>query len=199
MTVTEVARGNKQTFFSLRHLPQVIEMYAGLKGDNSPAYYAGHLDYWLRQCGIPGKPLSCYPDGALLAREDANIIKLSVRNIFGNFAFLYPKVSKKKAKKVAKALTRASKIFWGEMKNRKSHIMQVVEDSKNHRSLHLSLLALLNSSRFDNRQEDEIERIAEYFVLFCQEDKKILKKLAMKYYSSDKKRDEYMAYLPSAD
>lgn len=198
MTTVEVAKKKKATLFSLRRLPQVIEMYVGKRerGSESPAYYAGHLDYWLRQCAIPGKLLSCYSNGALLSRKDAELIKFSVRKIWGNFAFLYSKANRRKAQKVAKALARASKIFW---KGNKNHTMLVVEEPENYRPLHECLLGLLNSSRWDNRDKEEVEKLAEYFVIFCQSDKKILKELALDYYSATKERSEFSAYLPSED
>jgi len=205
MTTTEVVKKKKETLFNLRRLPQVIEMYGGIKRrpySDSPEYYASHLYYWLRLYAIPGKSDGgvSYPDGTLLSREDANLIKFSVRNIFGRFAFLYPRVSEKKAKKVAQALTRASKTFWEgkTWKGKKGKIMQVV-DAQNYKPLHESLLNQLSSSRYDHRDEEEVERLAEYFVIFCQGNKEILKELAMHYHSSDKRRDEYMCYLPSDD
>lgn len=195
MTTTEVVK--KKTLFALRRLPQVIEMYGRFDSQNAE-HYTDHLYYWLRLYGIPGKSGDVsYHNGTLLSREDANLINFSVMDVFGNFVFLYPTVSEKKAKKVAQALTRANKVCWEHLKKEKH--MHVVEGSQNYKPLHQCLLSQLHSSKHDLRDEEEIERLAEYFVIFCQGNKKTLKELAIRYHSSDKKRDTYMAYLPSAE
>ncbi len=203
MTTTEVVK-KKRTLFLLRRLPQAIELYAGLKrenGGNPTKYYAGHLDYWLRNYAIPGKSDSggFYPDGLRLSRQDADLIKRTARDILGNFVFLRPGASSKKAKKVAKAFTRANKIFWSEEKRKNFHLSRVVENPETHLPLHNCLLGQLNGWRDDIRQEEEIERIAEYFVIYCHSDRKILKELALEYHRTYKQRDEHLRYLPSAD
>ena len=199
MTTAQIEKKKKKSLFVLRRLPQVIELYTGLKRGNPPEYYASHLDYWLRNCAIPGESLEGYPDGNLLSREDVNIIKFSLKDIFGNFAFLYPRVSEKRAKKVARALIRASKILHDERKGKNAHTMQVVAEPKNYGPLHKSLLGLLHGSMFDIRDEKEIERLAEYFVIFCQGDRKILKELAIEFHLIDKQRDQNASAIPSFD
>lgn len=197
-------RIKRRTLFSLRRLPQVIELYANMKrrnGGNPPEYYAFHLDHWLRNYAVPGKPDGggWYPDGRRLPRGDANLINSSVGDILWNFVFLKPGLSSKKARKVAGAFIRASKIFWNEKRKAAFHLACVLEKPEAYLPLHRCLLGLLNSSRYDNRQEEEIERIAEYLVIYCQSDRKVLKELALKYHRTDKERDENACYLPSAD
>ena len=204
MTTTSIERKKKETLFTLRRLPRVIEMHVGLRvglGGNPPKFYAYHLSFWLRNYAIPGKSPGLtisYPDGNLLSRGDAELLDSALSEILGNFVILKPRINAKKAKKVAAALRRASIIHW-KSRNRKFHAMRVVEDPKNHKPLHQCLLELLRGSRFDIRREEEVERIAEYFVIFCQGNKKSLKELALRFHSATRREDGLFGALSSRD
>lgn len=159
-------------------------------------YHAETLYFWLRLYAIPGKTSNDYPDGMLLSREDANLIGSSVGYIFGNFIFLKPGIGIKETKMVAEAFERAGRIFW---RRDDYPLMGIVKDPKTYVPLHQCLLGLLARSQNDNRGKEEIERLAEYFVILCQGNRSILKKLAMLYHSETEASDRYKNFLPSDD
>jgi len=200
MTTKGFGRGSETSIERLKRPPQVIEMFANLKvgsPGNPPKFYAWHLSYWLRNYAIPREspsPGVGYHDGNLLSREDAELLDSALNEIFENFAILRPKIGIKKAKKVAAALRRTSMVHW-DGRNRKFHVMRVVADPQNYKPFHQCLLNVLRGSRHDLRQETEIGKLAKYFVLFCQSDKKILEELALQYHSATKEEDKYSGIL----
>ena len=187
----------KELDFILDYSPMVIELFFGLKfgqGVDHPIYYSCHLDDLLRNNIIPGK----YDGFELrLSENDTEIIKSSLEKIFGNFAFLKKGTSPADAQKTAEALERVAKINWNVP--HPNYQMKVLDDSQKQITLKRYLVESLKGSRSDRRSEKEIELLAEYFVIFCGEDKKLLKELALRYYCASVAKDQYSQYLASGD
>lgn len=203
MATTKVGERTKKHCF-WRCSPQVIEIYPHVKKrgiyEDPPEYYAHHLWFWLRLYAIPGESgKGSYTDGATLSRQDAKLIESSVKDVFGNFAFLYPRINGEKAIELSRALTRASRLFWKEKKENSFHAMCVITDPKNYRPLCRCLLDLLRGSGISIGDKKEINNLAGYFAIFCQGNVKVLKELAICFHSACQDRDEFRNYLPGDD
>lgn len=197
-------KGKRESLLGLRRLPKVIDMYAGLKKggmSNPPEYFAGHLEYWLRLYAVPGVSSESYPDGRLLSRECTKVLDHSLMDIFGNFAFVSVSSTQEETQEVAKALNTASHIFWDKPDSQHSdkfHNMVVLDDPVNYKPLHDCFLELLGGSD-GGVGADKIERIAEYFVLFCQHSRRTLKELAMLYSSAEEREATHRRYAMGDD
>lgn len=174
-------------------LPQVIELYSGIdekKYSENYAWYAGHFWFWLRLYAIPGKQAGGYPDGKLLTRKDAKIIQSAQDAVFGNFYFLKPGIGTEQAQQVAEALVVASKIYWHNEVEQDFHKIAVVENPLTYQPLHERLLRMLHGNEYDSRDRESIEKLAEYFSMFCCSNHNILKELATSHYYATRAASE---------
>ena len=192
--------------------PQVIEMYSAfedVKFGNDPIYYASHLRDWLREYGITRKKEEAhkgyYKDGyykdITLTRKTKKLLVASVADIFGNYAFLFPEVKTEDLKNIVEALKQASHIFWDRHGKHgdEFHAMTLVESPDRHRLLRVCLLNLLNGRRSHPQKKEEVEKIAEYFVLFCESDRDVLKDIAMQHFFTGYRFEDYMRSTPCDD
>lgn len=195
-------KGKRESFLGLRKLPKVINMYAGLKKggmNNPPEYFAGHLEYWLRLYAVPRVSSESYPDGRLLSREYTEVLNHSLMDIFGHFAFISASSTQEETEEVAKVLNTASRIFWDKRGSKNSdefHSMLVVANPSGYKPLHNCLIELLGDS---NNDEGKVERIAEYFVLFCQHNRRTLKELAILYSGAEEREATHRCYAIGED
>ncbi|MEK7565273.1 MAG: hypothetical protein AAB501_03495 [Patescibacteria group bacterium] len=204
--VAEAEAKKGTSLFSLKRPPQVIEMYAGfenVKFGNDPIYYASHLRCWLRECGITSvkeESNKAYK-GISLPRKTKKILRASVADIFGNYAFLFPEVKAEDIRSVVESLKQASRIFWDRNSEHgdEFHVMTLVENPDKYKLLRVRLLNLLDGGRSYPRKKEEVEKIAEYFVLFCESDRSVLKELAVQYFLTRVRFENYMRSTPCDD
>lgn len=206
----EVELKKESSLLCLEKPPQVIEMYSAfenVKFGNDPLYYAGHLKDWLREYGITSEKEEArhYKDGyykdITLSKETKKLLRASVADIFGNYAFLFPEVKAEDLGSIVEALKQASRIFWDRQSKHgdKFHTMALVESPDRHKLLRVCLLNLLNGRRSHPRKEEEVEKIAEYFVLFCESDRDVLKDIAVQYFFTGYRFEDYMRFTPCDD
>ncbi|MCX6789182.1 MAG: hypothetical protein NTZ42_01040 [Candidatus Gribaldobacteria bacterium] len=171
--------------------PQIIELYNVDEKEyrEGPGWYTGHFSFWLRLYAIPGKYYDQYPDGKLLTREDAKIIQLAQDTFFGNFFFLKPGIEAEQAQQIALALERASRIYWIH-ERQDFHKISVVKNPRTYQPLHQCLLKMLRGHIYDSRNKADVEKLAEYFSMFCCSNQVILKELAIDYYYATKVASE---------
>ncbi|MEK7629661.1 MAG: hypothetical protein AAB394_04075 [Patescibacteria group bacterium] len=204
--VAEAEAKKGSSLLSLKNPPQVIEMYSGfekVKFGNDPIYYVSHLRYWLMEYGITSakEESNKVHKDISLPKKTKKILKVSVADIFGNYAFLFPEVKAEDLEGIVEALEQASHIFHDRHGKHgdEFHAMRLVKSPDNYKLLRDCLLALLHGGMSHPRKREEVERMAEYFVLFCEGDRNILKALAMQYFFTGSRFESYRSSTPCDD
>ncbi|MDP3764219.1 MAG: hypothetical protein Q8Q95_01210 [bacterium] len=195
----------RESLLSLEKPPQVIEMYVGfekVKLGNDPIYYTAHLGHWLREYGVTSAEESnkSYKDISL-PKEVIRLLGVSIADIFGNYAFLFPEVKVEDLESIVEALKQASCIFWDRHGKHSEdfHEMRLVESLDSYSLLRGRLFDLLDGGMSCPRKKEEVEKIAEYFVLFCEGDRSVLKELAMQYFFTGSRFEDYRRSTPCDD
>ena len=185
--VAEAEAKKGSSLLSLKNPPQVIEMYSGfekVKFGNDPIYYVSHLRYWLMEYGITSakEESNKVHKDISLPKKTKKILKVSVADIFGNYAFLFPEVKAEDLEGIVEALEQASHIFHDRHGKHgdEFHAMRLVKSPDNYKLLRDCLLALCMEVCLIPERE-EVERMAEYFVLFAKVIE-IFKSPAMQYF-----------------